>query len=272
MACTVYVPQAVCGCKGRMNYELCHFLHSLLHYLFADENPVEKVRSRIHQLKDAFQSLKDATREELVKAGIGVTTLVDKITSLPAPCRDQHEEFIAKYTMKFSRCQNITQVFFHLNRHWEYLNCDILGHLITEFSRSFSLSRKLVCQLAAYKKNLRHFMKHTTIVLFREAEGEQRYEEPPENFKKLVTCHAWQKPNTLKKIDDFRRRFAYKYNLRSCVIFLLSMEDGSVIITMQVPMSVELMIKSTDIEFFKDNAIVYMKLSDITVYQNVSTS
>ena len=228
-----------------------------------ERSTIEKVQSHIDWLKKMFKSLKDAALAEIERAGISIATLVDKITSLPAPRQEQYKRFITKY-----RGKTATQLFLHC--HWEYLNCDILGILITEFCRSLSSPCELVQQFAVYKRDLRQFMKHTTVSLFCKANKDMGYQESPNGFLKLYSRHVWRPPITLEKIDDFRRRFAYKYNLRSCTVFLLSLEHGSIAITMQAPESVELMIKTSDNEFFKEHGIVLMRLNDTVVYQEVS--
>ena len=224
------------------------------------------VRSDIDQLKEKFESLKNSIREEIEKAGVAVKTLVDKIMTFPATKREPHEEFLMKYADKFRESKSILSVFDRLSMHWDYLNYDILDHLIATFKKSFSHPHKLNQQLIAYKSSLRHFLEHTDLEDFCEAEEEERYMEPPDGFMTLVSHHDWKKPISLKKIDEFRRRFAYKYDLRACAIFLLRVGNGSVIVTLLVPYSIKLMLKSTESEFFTEHGITRLELNSTLIY------
>ena len=224
------------------------------------------VRSDIDHLKEKFESMKNVIREEIGKAGVEVQTLVDKIMSFPATKNEPHEEFLMKYADRFRESKSISSVFDRLSMHWDYLNYDILDHLIAAFKNSFSHPRKLSQQLIAYKSSLRHFLEHTDLEDFCKAEEEERHMEPPDGFKTLVSHHDWKKPVSLKKVDDFRRKFAYKYDLRACAIFLVRLGKGSVIVTLLVPCSIELMLKSTESEFFTEHGITHLELNDDPIY------
>ena len=93
--------------------------------------------------------------------------------------------------------------------------------------------------------------------------------ESSESFKKVVSRHKFSPSTSLKEINTLWHKFAHKYDLRACAIFLLSMRNGSVVITMLVPESLEMMLKSTDPEFFKEHSIVHLQLNDILFYEQV---
>ena len=261
----------ICIVKLQQKYLVIFILHVLPD---ACGGIIEAVKSKIKELIDKFQSLKEATRDQLEKEGIGIRCLVDIITSLPAPRKEPHEEFLVTHTDVLLSCRNIAGVFIYLNMHWEYLNYDILAQIITEFPRrmkeqKFLPWRKLIRQLSSYRVQLRRFVEETTLEQFQEADEDKRFMKPPEGFIELVTLHKWEKPILLKNVVDFRDKFAHKYDLRKCAIFLLSLADGSVIITMLVPKSIEKMIDLTDINFFNDNGILQLQLSGVTLYEQV---
>ena len=238
-----------------------------LHYLtssLAGTSRVESIRSSIQQLTGQFHKLRAATEQELQRAGVGVTSLVTEITSLPATKRGPHLEFLKQYTKEFHSCKSVLEVFSHLNTHWDYLNYDMLAHLITGLSLS-----SLNAQLKEYELKMQHFLNETSLEQFSAAEGEKRYKKPPKGFKKLVSRHKLSPSTSLKEIDTFRQKFADEYDLRKCAIFLLSMRSGSVVLTMLVPESLEMMLRSTDPEFFKEHSIVHLQLNDILIYEEV---
>ena len=224
---------------------------------------IDAVKSDIKRLEEEFDCLKDATRNILDQKRIEVKVLVDRVTSLPARDKEQHKEFISEYKKEFASCTSTDEVFIQLNNYWDYLNWGILNHIITKFSLASLESKR-----QNYKEELERFMDHTMLDQLPEAEDDERYEEPPQAFVKIVSSHELTKPVTLKKIDEFRKRFAHKYALRSCAIYLLSMRDCMVIVTMLVPCSVKAMIgkemiSSSDFEEF---SLVHMELNGITVF------
>ena len=229
--------------------------------LHAGTRSIDVVKSDIEELKKKFKALKNATRTKL--KGIEVDDLVDGVTSLPARDKEQHKEFIKEYAKAFENCKSTNEVFIQLNNYWDYFNWGILNHIITEFSLiSLESDRK------EYKDKLEKFMDHTMLDQLPEAEDDERYEEPPQAFVKIVSSHELTKPVTLKKMYEFRKCFAHKYALRSCAIFLLSMKDCTVVVTMLVPCSVKAMIDKEMISSsdFEEFGLVHMELNGITIF------
>ena len=189
-----------------------------------------------------------------------------EIYSLPTANKELHQDFLVKYVKEFEGSQTIRVVFRILDTHkyWDYLNIDILEHIITEFS--------LPCltDLEDYKRQQQWFMEQTTVEEFCEAEGESRHIDPSPAFKTFRSQHDWKPPTYLKKVDDFRKKFALKYDLRESAVILVSMRGGSVVITMMVPESVVAMVNSTGTEFFKEQAIVCLQLNGTCVYKQAS--
>ena len=213
-----------------------------------------------------FKALEDATETDLENARVHIKHLVKVICSLPTAMKDLHQDFLMKFAEEFKDSHTITVVFFKLDTHkyWDYLNTDILEHIITHFS--------LPCkpQLEAYKAEQQQFMEKTTVEEFCEAEQDRRYIDPPPAYVKLITQHEWEPPIYLKKVDDFRKKFARRHDLRESAVILVGMRGGSVVITMMVPESVVEMVRSTGTEFFKEHGIVHLQLNGTCVYQQAS--
>ena len=226
---------------------------------------VTAVQANISQLRDQFDSLRTATRQELEKAQVHVESLLNKLYDLPAAVSDHHRDFLMKYEKYLAECKNIKCVFHKLNTYWKYLNVDILAHLITTFS-----IRSLNTQLKVYEEQLEHFMKHTTLREYYEAEANKQKYKIPEGFVELVSEHSWEPPVYLKKVDEFRREFAHEYGLHKCAVILVSMDIGSVVITMMVPEFVVAMVNSTGTEFFKEHGIIHLQLNGTCIYKQAS--
>ena len=177
---------------------------------------ISAVRADISHLDEDFISLRNATREELEKAGVSAESLLDAIYDLPTAKKVQHREFLMKYEKHFSDCENIRSVFRKLSTYWNYMNIDILAHLITKFS-----FRCLYAQLEAYEVKLNHLMEQTTIMEYYEVEGDKTQIQPPEGFIELVREHNWEQTIYLKGINDFRKKFAHEFDLHTCVLILI---------------------------------------------------
>ena len=227
---------------------------------------VTAVQANISQLRHEFDSLRTATRQELEKAQVSVESLVDALyDDLADDVIDLHRDFLMQNEKHLAECKKIRCVFHKLSLWWNYLNIDILAHLITTIP-----IRSLNTQLKVYEEQLQHFMKHTTLRDYYEVEANKQKYKIPEGFVELVSEHSWEPPVYLKKVDEFRREFAHEYRLHKCAVILVSMDIGSVVITMMVPESVVAMVNSTGTEFFKEHGIVHLQLNGTCVYKQAS--
>ena len=162
------------------------------------------------------------TQGQLERANTQINDLVEAIYSLPTECRELHRYFLIAFSDTFAKSSAVREVFWILNTHeyWDYLNIDILEHIITEFSLPSQ------AQLEDYKRQQQQFMEQTTVEEFCEAEGDRRHIDPPPAFVKLIRQLEWEPPIYLKKVDDFRKKFARKYDLRESAVILVGMREG----------------------------------------------
>ena len=195
---------------------------------------------------------------ELEKAGIGVESVLDTIFDLPAAQKDLHRDFLMKFEKHFDECQHIRCVFHKLNTYWNYLNGDILAHLITKFS-----IMSLYVHWNEYEKQLEDFLERTILMDYYEIEGYKQKRKAPQGFIDLVTEHTWKQPIFLKDVDNFRKELAREYDLHTCAVILVSMEIGSVVITMVVPESFVATVNSTRLEFFMEHSTVHLYLNNV---------
>ena len=192
-------------------------------YMCVQDIRVEAVRANIEHLKKLFKALENATKTDLEKKGIQVKHLVNVIYSLPPSASMKlHQEFLMKYAKEFVGSNTISEVFFRLetHRYWDYLSINLLEHIVTKFSLPSQT------HLEDYKVQQQQFMEQTTVKEFCEAEGDRRHIDPPPAFVKLISQHKWEPPTYLKKVDDFRKRFACRYDLREWAVILVGMRGG----------------------------------------------
>ena len=218
-------------------------------------------------MKELFKALENATETDLEKKGVQVKNLVKVIYSLPpSASMELHQEFLMKYAKEFKGSDTISEVFLKLDLHkyWGYLNINLLEHIITKFSLPSQT------QLEDYKIEQQEFLEQTTVEEFCEAEGDGQHIDPPKAFVKHISTHNWKPPIYLKEVDEFRKKFARRHDLRESAVILVGMRGGSVVITMMVPESVVAMVNFTGTEFFKEHGIVHLQLNGTCVYKQAS--
>ena len=248
-----------------------HYHHFLI--LSVGNPSIDDVRNAIRSLRRMFKYLKEEVSEQLELSDVNIEDIRDVVTDLPPPIKEQYEHFIMEHAATFVECQCISMLFIQLNSKWDYLHFDILEHIISECDSS--LDEVVMTYLGAYRKEIKDFMTYTTLKKFCTADKtSDRSIEPPQNFVMVVTNHLWGEPTYLYQVDEFRRTFAYKYNLRDCAVSLVCLGLGSVVITMFVPESIWsiLKVESGVEEFCAEHSIFYFEVGGVSIYSQVSFS
>ena len=223
------------------------------------------VEQDIKSLRRQFKNLKTATCTAVEKKGVGLAELVDGVVDLPA-VEEQDDDFFIKRADDIRKSESVPAVFDRLHRHWDYLHPDIYGHLIDEFSLT-DVSPKLT----KYQRKLDLFLDRTLLTDFCRVEGRRmRLITPPANFALLVTKHLHPPPVYLRDVEVFRRKFADYCGLKSCAVMVVGIVEGSIVITMLVPESVESTTRSLDSEFIKVHSITHIMFKGFAMYSQVS--
>ena len=220
-----------------------------------------------------FLALKNAICSELEdpkdgREPISVSDAIDMIMNSPTADREPHEtKILIKERTELRKSDNMQGVLDCLGLlGWDYLNPDIYGDLIVDFSL-----HSLDGQLAEYKAELQMFMDETPITAF-SAVMQKKKRKIPSGFKELVTRHNWKSPVYLKDVEEFRQDVASQYGLKQCAVFLVALGKASVIISLLVPTTAESLIKSTKPEFFMKHNITTMTFDGSLVTSEVSSS
>ena len=226
---------------------------------------VTNVEQDIKSLRKDFAKLKNATCTAVENKGIGVRKFINRIVDLPVNLERQDKEFFIERADVIRKSESVPAVFDRLRFHWDYLHPDIYGHLIDEFSLT-----DVSPTLTNYQNELDLFLSQTLLTEFCKVEGEGESVDPPSNFKYLVTTHLCPPPVYLRHVEVFRRKFANYCGLKSCAVMVVGIVEGSIVITMLVPESVESTIRSLDPEFIKVHSITHIMFKGFTVYSQVS--
>ena len=228
-----------------------------------------EVRSNIHHLNDKFLALIKAIRNELENPSDGrepvsVSDAVDRIIHSPTADWDPQEEAILmKYCGPLRDSKDMQGILDCLRIcQWDYLNPDIYGVLIEDFSLHY-----LEDQLAKYRKELDQFMEKTPVKVFTGIVGSKRPRQKiPKGFQTLVTEHKWQPPVYLKDVEEFRRDVASEYKLRRCAVILSALGVGSVIVTLLLPYYlIQSPVFSTSAEFLLRHSIVRIDFDGVPI-------
>ena len=217
----------------------------------------------IGKLEDRFDSLVIDTRSELENTKVEVDYLVQKITLLPPNIRLLHRDFIKNNMEYFARKREISDIFVLLNTYWDYLNSDVLEHIIIK------LAINVLERLQSFKMEQQNFINHTTVKEFCEAARISNLQiEPPSGFIEVISTHSWNDTIYLREVDEFRRNLAVEitHSIHEVAVLVARIKIGSVMITLFVPEESKTILFATTMTFFLDNNIVEFEVNHTCVY------
>ena len=152
---------------------------------------------------------------------------------------------------------DILDLFAILNKYWDHFNYHLLEHFLAapRIEKLFvneDTCHKLKRCMKQYVEEMVNFRKRTALDVYYKA-AEQPIVDVPDGFQKLVKTFESSEMKTLQHVEEFRQRVAYEYKLHQCLVFLESIELGSVVITLWVPQSVVLVDPLSEVGVFKDD-------------------
>ena len=156
------------------------------------------------------------------------------------------------------------EVFAFVNFHWNYLNYHLLEVVIKRFDIP-----KVKDEMRSYKSDLKVFMKNTPLTMF--CSFHKRRPSKPQGFCELVAEFNWPKDEdvTLEVIEDFRKRYADKYNLQDFAMMMEEVRPGSFVVTWLVPESLIEMLQSHQklpIDLLQKFSVTELKVAGVLVY------
>lgn len=242
-------------CSGTMSTITMHYY--LSHLCFNLGTPTAFCK-RLEELKNDFEKISDGTQHSL--QDINVSDLVKTIMRIP-PCHIEEcdDIFLHKYTTLIEESKTTDSVFHHICRQWDYLNPDMYYYLVKKYSLSHLLK-----PLEDYMVKLDTFCEEITIQEFCDLDSPKGSPPPPDGFEKHTTKHDWNPKTTkLKKVIEFKRKYASSSALRHCAVWLANIEKGCVSITLLVPKGT--IIAKTP-EFFQTHNVIQMNLDGRCLY------
>ena len=181
---------------------------------------VQYVQAKIQKFEKRFNALKKSTKECLERLKVPARRVAIALTSLPADDMDEHKQFLESHLSALYDADDHSELFGTMNFHWNYLNPQLLDHLIREFDLE-----GVKGEMKTYKENLQQFRKETPLKLFCESQKKKRITPPPD-FHQVVADLNLPDNVTLEVVEEFRQGYASHYNLRDFAILLGMLLEG----------------------------------------------
>ena len=182
----------------------------------------EEVDKMIMELDEQFNILKKSTLQCLEKHRISVKRVADALTSLSRDDDENHKMFLERHVTVLYTAADNSELFGHMNSHWNYLDPSLLHHLVRELCLE-----EVKGEMEVYKSDLQQFRMKTPLTLFCKTQKRKRIKPSPE-FREVVVEFDWSENATLEDVERFRQMYALYYNLRDFAMTLTHVRTDSV--------------------------------------------
>ena len=231
---------------------------------FSFSTDIEAVQTKIAQFDKRFHGLKKSTKEQLEKRKVLVKDVADALTSLsPDDAEEVHTKFLKSHIKELFSSSDHSELFGHMNFHWNYFDYHPLDHLVKTFDID-----EVKGEMGTYKSDLKTFRETTPLALFCKSQTKKRTEKRPD-FQEVVATFDWSaKEVTLEYVEKFRKKCADHYNLREFALMLEEVRPGSFIITWLVAETIVPKLKQNiPTELFQEFFITEVTIAGDSVYQ-----
>ena len=233
---------------------------------FSFSTEIEAVQTKIAQLDKRFHGLNKSTREQLKKHKVPVEDVADALTSLsPDDAEEVHTKFLKSHIKELFSSSDHSELFGHMNFHWNYFDYHPLDHLVKKFEVD-----GVKGEMETYKSDLKTFRETTPLALFCKSQTKKRTEKRAD-FQEVVATFDWSvKEVTLEDVEQFRKEYADHYNLREFALMLEEVRPGSFVITWLVAENIVPKLKVKEnipTELFQEFFITEVTIAGDFVYQ-----
>ena len=205
-------------------------------------------------------------RDGLEKRKIPVKKVVDTLTNLPADDVDEHKQILQSQLSVYYQANNQAELIGQLSFSMNYLSYQLLEYLAKEFHL-----REVSVQMEVYKSDLQQFRMKTPLALFCQTLKKKRITLSPE-FQEMVAEFDWPENVTLEDVEQFRKEYAFHYDLREFAMMIAEVLPGSFIITWLVSASViEKLKKNLPREILKKYLATKLIIAGDCVYRSLES-
>ena len=210
---------------------------------------VSPVLEKCKKLKKIFKQLVLSTCSGIIRKGLDVDEVVDKIVDVTGS-NEEGKLYLTPLVHSLRRSKYVDTVFNGVQQHWDYLHPEIYGNLIQEIPLP-----DLEPVQTKYQTALDRFLDQTPASEIQDV-VEERKGEPPQGFTVCVTKHAWNpKSKLLRDIENLRRELALCCGLQSYAVTFVGVRKGCTVVTFHMPRSNQLHAASND-DFLEENCVI----------------
>ena len=224
---------------------------------------IDEIISQMDSLETEFETLKDDVFESVTSQPLKIFKL--KLTSFKVKDKEYHMEYIKEM---IDKKDSVGDILIELNCYLNYLNYEILQHILTKFKNA-----DLQIRMAEYKMKIRNFFRCTCICDFIECWPIHGCEPPVEklqHFIEIKSCKDWE-TCTLEDLDNLKGRLATKLLLPKFILILEKASSGSLAVTFSIPPSLvtqlQCDIQNTELKVFLDMDIEMITVDCVVCYE-----
>ena len=207
-------------------------------------------------LEREFGLLKDEVFESVKTQP--VDTFKVRLTSFTVNDREHHMEYVKEI---IDKKDTIPEIWVELNDYLNFLNHEILQHILSKFS-----NHSLQMRMDKYKVKVNTFFKCTRLCDFMKCWPVRGQKPPVDRLLKFVEVESsknWE-DCTLEDLDNLKGSLATKLFFPKFILILERASEGSLAVTFSIPASMAALlhddIKNTELKVFLD-----MDIETITV-------
>ena len=194
-----------------------------------------------------------------------VDTFKVELTSVEVNGQEHHMDYMKEI---IDKKQTISEIWIELNCYLNFLNHDILQHILSKFKNSI-----LQARMDEYDTQINTFFKCTRLCDFIECSPVLGRDPQVDYIKKFIKVECTKDWNTctLEHIYHLRRKLAAKLLLPNFVLILEKASKGSVSVVFSILPSLvarlQADIKNTDLKEFLDMNIEATTVDDVVCYE-----
>ena len=222
----------------------------------------KQIVTEMEELENKFESLKDDVFEAVKTQP--VDTFKVRLTSFSIKDKEHHMEYVKEM---IDKKDSITDIWIELNDYFNFLNYEILQHILRKF-----ISADLQIRMDEYKTKIKNFFRCTRICDFIECWPIHGCEPPVEklqHFIEIKSCKNWE-TCTLEDLDNLKGRLATKLLLPKFILILEKASSGSLAVTFSIPPSlvtqIQCDIQNTELKVFLDMDIEIITVDGVVCY------
>ena len=223
----------------------------------------KQIVTEMEELENEFVTLKDDVFESVKTQP--VDTFKFKLTSFKVKDMEYHMEYIKEMIDKKN---SVVDILIELNCYLNYLNYEILQHILTKFKNA-----ELQIRMDAYKVKITNFFRCTRICDFIECWPIHGCEPPVEKLQHFIEINSrknWE-TCTLEDLDNLKGRLATKLLLPKFILILEKASSGSLAVTFSIPPSLvtqlQCDIQKTELKVFLDMDIEIITVDGVVCYE-----